>query len=175
MNRVVYKNWILFRLMLNMIAAKIKRGGENLGHRLTDLIFYRGKTGPVEWNVPREFADGMIHIRVMDEYGARMETVNFYITNRWPICKGQLPSQTLRLGIMSAALETGLSPVKLTWFTKTARVHELPFMDLVPIDRVTMSLGWRLVKAFVEYIDTPRSSSGDAQMQLPNSSIIRPR
>lgn len=120
---------ISVQIVMRGLHSRISRMLTNVGHWFFDLTLYRGRPGHIEWgDVDTDIADGYITVRAVVEGVHQIETVNFYVTNRWPIRDGRKPSAAFMFAIRSEAIRAGYPIISSFWFTQTAAVQERPLL-----------------------------------------------
>ena len=126
---------LTFSLIAATAYARHSGYMENLGHWIFDQTLYDGTAGVVDFNCGREWADGVVRCRGVDEYGIPTVTeVTFRISNRWPLTGRRRPGGLVVLGIHSQAQLAGLRPINLQWFTPTAQRITQSVIDLRAIE-----------------------------------------
>lgn len=122
MNAIIKSNrlarqWTTIRIALSIIFGRFGEKMENIGHLFFHMTVYGRRAGYVEFGLEDESADGFLRFRVTDEdQKVRLLVINFRISNRWLIRRGQRPSPKLLCNIKNdAEVREGLKVHSIVW------------------------------------------------------------
>lgn len=149
---------IQLAILISMLHTRLQRFGTNLGHKFFDLALYHGRPGYVEWEVEREFADGYITVRVVEDGVHQILNVNFRVTNRWPVRDGRDPGMAFLFNIRSMALGAGYPVIHSFWYTQTAGVRPRAMIHVDHLQNRAEGVVERFARRMAGRLDVPDNS-----------------
>ena len=173
MYRKSLKILIQLAILTSLTHSRLHRFGVNLGHLFFDLMLYHGRPGYVEWEVEREFADGYITVRVVEDGVHKILNVNFRVTNRWPVRDGRDPGMAFLFNIRSMALGAGYPVIHSFWYTPTARVRQRSMIHVTHLQNRAEGFVERLGRRLAGRLDTPDTSEDAAMREDLNRGVVR--
>ena len=131
--------WFRFYVSVAITVRRLFRVAglfaENLGHWFFNLAIYRDRAGIVDFGIDPAEADGVVVIRTVDANGQPHQLyISFYVPNRYLLTGRRRPSGLAHVDIQTQAMLRGWSPVRVEWYTTTARRIVRPFINTRAID-----------------------------------------
>lgn len=173
MYRKSLKVLIQLAILISMLHSRLHRFGVNLGHKFFDLAIYHGRPGFVEWEVEREFADGYITVRVVENGVHQILNVNFRVSNRWPVRDGRDPGMAFLFSIRSMALGAGYPVIHSFWYTQSAVVKPRALIHVTHLQKRAEGFVERFARRMAGRLDTPDNSYDQVLREDLDRGVVR--